>query len=255
MHDTYGTGPRTALALHGVGDHRNTWRHLGPHLAAAGVQLIAPDLPGHGDRLDALETCTPEGIARDALALLEERDLHDVVLIGNSIGGAAIAELALLAPARVRSLAYLNPFVRDMPADRWLRPLVPLLFARPWGRWAWMAYRRSLFKGPVADQQHADAALHTSLAHPQRLGAVRAMIRASKQGIASRLSELSVPSWVLMGGSDPDFSDPAAEGETLRGLLGEVRDVAVFDGCGHYPQTEAPADTAAWLLAGPLKEA
>lgn len=248
MLDTYGKGGTVFVAVHGLGDHRHTWRHLGALLAERGHQMLAPDLPGHGDRIDAAATCTPEGIAADVVSLLEERDLHDVVLVGNSIGGAAIALASLLAPARVKALGYLNPFVRDMPADRWLRPLVPLLFARPWGRWAWMQYRRTLFTSPPADQAEADQRVMDSLADPRRLAAVRAMIRASKQGVAARLPELHLPSLVLMGATDPDYTDPTAEADTLASLLGDVREALVLPDCGHYPQVEATEATADALL-------
>ena len=52
-----------------------------------------------------------------------------------------------------------------------------------------------------------------------------------------------------MGAQDPDYTDPVAEGETLRTLLGGQVQVEVIDQTGHYPQIERPEETARLVLA------
>ena len=41
-----GDGP-LVVALHGFPDTAWTWRHLGPHLAARGLRVVAPFLRGY----------------------------------------------------------------------------------------------------------------------------------------------------------------------------------------------------------------
>jgi pimeloyl-ACP methyl ester carboxylesterase len=66
---------------------------------------------------------------RDVVALLEERDLRDAVLVGHSYGGMPITVAAELAPQRLVRLVYLDAFVpRDGESAFDIRPdLVPCL--------------------------------------------------------------------------------------------------------------------------------
>jgi len=245
--DRIGTGPAIVL-VPGLGDLRIGYRHLAPKLAEAGFTVYSLDLRGHGDSDATFTTYTPEDIAADMLALLDQEGLEKATIVGNSIAGGAATFAAVQDPGRIERIVLLNPFVRDMPADRFLRPMVPLMFARPWGAWAWVAYRKTLFISPPDDNDQVAATLKQTLSDPARLGAVRSMIRASKAGIALRLGEVRANTLVVIGDQDPDYSDPAAEGQTLAELLGGPTRVAMVEESGHYPQTEHADQVAALVL-------
>ena len=245
--ERHGSG-RPVVCVPGLGSLRSSWRALVPRLVAAGHCVYTLDLRGHGDSSVGFDRVGAEATAEDVVALLQSEDLRDVVLIGNSIGGAAVCLAAVLAPERVGALVLVNPFVRDMPVERWFRPLVPLLFARPWGTWAWGRYRRTLLVTRLDDADAEDAALAANLAEPARLAAVRGMLRATKAPVTARLHEVAAPALVLMGASDPDYTDPEAEGHTVAGLLGGAATVACIAETGHYPQEERPDATAAAIL-------
>jgi len=249
VYDRYGDSGAPIVCVPGLGDTRATWRALAPLLVAAGYTVYAMDLRGHGDSDASFEQYAAHDIAADIVALLAAEDLSGAVLVGNSIGGGAVCRAAVLAPDRVARLVLVCPFVRDMPIERFMRPLVPFVFARPWGAWAWGKYRATLFRTAPPDQAENQASVLANLAEPGRLEATRAMLRASKSLIASRLAELAVPTLVLIGAQDPDYPDPAAEGEVLLGLLGGPVQVALLDDTGHYPQIERPEETARLLLA------
>ncbi len=51
----WGSGPRTALLVHGFSDDAQTWWRVGPALADLGHTVLAPDLRGHG--------CSPRAAA------------------------------------------------------------------------------------------------------------------------------------------------------------------------------------------------
>lgn len=246
-YEIYGTGGTPVVAVPGIGDTRASYRALGPILADAGYTLYAMDLRGHGESSADFDSYTPEDIGDDVVDLLEALDLRDAVLIGNSIGGASIAH-ASLQTDRVARLVLLNGFVRDMPADRWMRPLVPVLFASPWGVAVWGMYRKTLFVSEPADHQANRAEVLENLREPGRLHAVRSMMRASKASIGARLSEVSVPALIVMGAQDPDYSDPAEEGRIQAEQLGGQNHVVVVDRSGHYPQIERPDATARAIL-------
>jgi pimeloyl-ACP methyl ester carboxylesterase len=251
-YDTHGEGGRAIVCIPGIGDTRASYRVLAPALGE-NDRVYVLDLRGHGDSSATFPSYTSSDIARDVVALLEAEDLHDAVLIGNSIGGGAACHAAVLAPERVGLVVLLNPFVRDMPADRWMRPMVPLMFAGLWGAWAWEQYRKTLFKTAPDDLTDDHARVRAMLQDPPRLAAMREMLRASKADIQARLAELAVPSLIIMGAEDPDYDDPAAEGQALRGLLGGPVEVALLDRTGHYPQIERPDETLR-LVQGTLRQ-
>lgn len=74
-------------------------------------RLIVPDLWGHGD-----SPALPAGrnslsdIAADHLALMDHLDIEEFGIVGLSVGGMWGAELAALAPERVKVLALMDSY-------------------------------------------------------------------------------------------------------------------------------------------------
>ena len=100
-----GSGP-TVVALAGLGGSGITWGPVVDRLEDA--RVIAPDLRGRGD---AQGMTGPTGLrahAQDVVAILEELDLHDVVLLGHSYGSYLSPVVAQLAPARLRKLVLVD---------------------------------------------------------------------------------------------------------------------------------------------------
>lgn len=95
------------LALHGWPQHHYVWRSL---LAdpPAGVRVIAPDLPGYGWSGPAPHRWAKEDVAADVLALMDQRGLERVVLVGHDWGGFVGHLLALRAPERFSAYLALN---------------------------------------------------------------------------------------------------------------------------------------------------
>lgn len=86
----WGTGPRRALVLHGIGSNAAGWWRLGPDLAALGYHVVAPDLRGHGFSPKAARMLI-EDYRDDVLELGSGWDL----VLGHSLGGAVV--LAVIA--------------------------------------------------------------------------------------------------------------------------------------------------------------
>ncbi|QHG86962.1 MULTISPECIES: alpha/beta fold hydrolase [Xanthomonas] len=90
---------------------------LSPH-----YQVIVPELWGHGqsgglpDRTQGIDD-----LARQMLGLLDALELPQCAVVGVSVGGMWGAELALLAPARVRSLVLMETFLGAESQTRRLR--------------------------------------------------------------------------------------------------------------------------------------
>src|SRR5436305_3921863 len=122
-----GTGA-PVIALHGLGGTKASFLPTVAQLADS-FRVIAVDLPGFGD------SDKPIGARYDArffadsvIDLIDELELDQVHLIGNSLGGRGALEIALRRPNRIRRPALLAPSL----AWRRERPWTPLLrLARP----------------------------------------------------------------------------------------------------------------------------
>jgi carboxylesterase len=130
-------GPIGALLLHGFTGSPASMRPFGEFLAAHGVAVTGPRLPGHGTTPEDLAATTWQdwyGEADAALGELSSR-ASAVVCVGLSMGCALGAHLAVQHPDAVRGLAVVNPYVHD-----------PRLAAAPVGR----LFMRSM-KGVIND--------------------------------------------------------------------------------------------------------
>ncbi|MFJ8870813.1 alpha/beta fold hydrolase [Streptomyces sp. NPDC102473] len=82
----WGSGPRTAVLVHGIMTDSRTWKRVAPAVADHGYRVIAADLRGHGASARG-ETYTPAAMAAD---LLESLPPAPDLAIGHSLGSAAL---------------------------------------------------------------------------------------------------------------------------------------------------------------------
>ena len=110
-----GTGP-TVLFSHGVSISARTWVKQFDELPEHGVRVVAYDHRGHGASIAGSTGHSVENLATDIHTVIDELDLHDVVLVGHSMGGIAAQAYALHhaahARAHVRGLVLLSTFAR-----------------------------------------------------------------------------------------------------------------------------------------------
>ena len=110
------------LCVHGWPETKRIfWRVIEP-LAAAGFEVIVPDLRGFGD-----SDVAPDGFhdvpshAHDLYALVHDVLGHEsVVLVGGDLGGPVVQELALRHPDWVDRMVLFNsplPFIKDAMKD------------------------------------------------------------------------------------------------------------------------------------------
>jgi dienelactone hydrolase len=157
------------------------WARLARALAGAGVVVVRPDHPGHGDS-GAVDPRREGEALGDLVAWFRQRagDL-DLLVLGSCGGAAPAASLAAVEP-RVTGLALVVPFLRKRAFRRGN-------LAR-----AWRLLRRTMGLPSLA----VDPAVREAVA----TAAVR------------------VPVWVLVGAEDRSFGDVRALSRSLsaRGL-------------------------------------
>ena len=86
--------------------------------AADDVRVLVPIHPGFGGTPRPESLHTIRGLAALYVALLDQLDLHDVTVIGNSIGGWITAEIALLKSPRVSRASSSTPSASRYRATR-----------------------------------------------------------------------------------------------------------------------------------------
>jgi pimeloyl-ACP methyl ester carboxylesterase len=98
------------VLLHGWGLGHHTYRDVIERVAAEGVRVIAPAMPGFGGTADLPdETFSMSGYARWVIDLLDVLGVDEsVVVLGHSFGGGVSIRLAYDHPDRVRSLVLVN---------------------------------------------------------------------------------------------------------------------------------------------------
>lgn len=116
------------LLVHGVTSSSGTWWRVGPALAAAGMRVFAPDLPGHGRTGHWSGRHRFRETAADVAALIRNLgiDTPTLAVVGHSWGAMVVAALPTTG-IRPRALVLLDPPVLplasmaalvDDPAER-----------------------------------------------------------------------------------------------------------------------------------------
>ena len=117
------TGPRV-LALHGWLDNAASFVPLASHLP--GVQLVVPDLPGHGRSAHLAPGAEyTSGVAVNAvLDIADALGWETFSLLGHSMGAGIASLMAAAVPQRVQRLAVIEALgglaeTVERTADRW----------------------------------------------------------------------------------------------------------------------------------------
>jgi pimeloyl-ACP methyl ester carboxylesterase len=244
-YELHGEHGPLVLCAPGMGDLRQTYRHLVPRLLGQGCRVAVLDLRGHGDSDATFTRYDNVALGTDLLALVDELG-GPAVLVGSSMAAGAAVWAAAEAPERVAGIALLGPFVRDPEVGPVSRILLRLMLSKPWGPAAFLSYYRKLVPGtePAGHAEHL-ALVRENLRRPGHWRAFAHTTRTSHAPAEARLGDVSAPAVVVMGEADVDWKDPAAEATWIGDRLGG--EVVLLPGVGHYPQAQAPEETAGAL--------
>ncbi len=227
--DDRGEG-HTFLLLHGGGGPQ-TVAGFADLLSAGGrARVITPTHPGFGGtpRPDALNSMA--GLAALYAALLDQRDLRNVTIIGNSIGGWIAAELALLAPASLSSVILVDATGIEVPGH----PMADF-FSLTMAQVAQLSYHDpDKFRiDPAALPPAAQAAM----AGNRAALAIYSGPSMSDPTLRGRLAGITTPTLVVWGDSDrmvdPDYG--RAYAAAIPGAQFQL-----LTATGHLPQLETP---------------
>jgi pimeloyl-ACP methyl ester carboxylesterase len=251
-------GPRDApavVAVHGLGA---TNASMLPTIwdLARDHRVIAPDLPGHGATSAPRASYNAAFFSRWLGELLDDLEVDQSIVMGNSLGGRISLEFGLDHPERVAGLVLLSPAVafrklrQFVPIVRLLRPELAVL-PLPMSRGAATAGLRSLFARPgrLTSQSYeaASGEFVRVFRDPRHRMAFFAALRSiylddafGERGFWNRLPELSPPALFIWGRRDRLV--PVGFARHVDAAVPRSRTV-ILDDCGHVPQYEMPEQT------------
>jgi len=101
---------RPVILLHGFPDSGRVWRHQVPALAAAGFQVIVPDLRGYGksDKPGDVASYAMPLLMADVIGVLDDLGVERAHVVGHDWGAAIAWAVATFYPQRVDHLAALS---------------------------------------------------------------------------------------------------------------------------------------------------
>jgi pimeloyl-ACP methyl ester carboxylesterase len=108
---SYGSGPRTVVLLHGLLLSQRMHLPLARDLAQRGYRVVTLDLLGHGksDRPRDMWRYSMSFFGDQVVALLDELEVEQAVVMGTSLGANATLEVASQAPGRLRGMVVEMP--------------------------------------------------------------------------------------------------------------------------------------------------
>src|ERR1700729_802063 len=225
-YESHGSG-RPLVLLHGglMTIDLNFGAMLGP--LAAGRQVIAVELQGHGHTADTDRPMTIEALAGDVVALLDQLEIAQADLFGFSLGGLAASPVAPGAPARVGKLIVASADGPRPPG----RESVPLGDDR--------------MPTPADFQAMRDAydAVAPDPSHFEEFAARTAAMVHEFPGWTDELRSLQAPTLLVFG--DRDFS-PLPDVVEMFELLPNAQ-LAVLPGTTHVGVTRRPGEVLALI--------
>jgi pimeloyl-ACP methyl ester carboxylesterase len=108
-YDVRGTGDRALVFVHCWSCDRSYWSDVAPRYAPD-YRVVTLDLGGHGESSLGREDWTMASFGGDVAAVVEKLDLHNVILIGHSMGGPVALEATRRLGDRVVGIVGIDNF-------------------------------------------------------------------------------------------------------------------------------------------------
>lgn len=250
----WGANGPPLLLIHGLDRHAHTFDHIAPHFASR-FHVIAVDMRGHGD-----STWDPEGrylvedYVRDIESLVQQLQLRNIVIWGNSTGGRVAQVFAGLHPDLVTHM-----ISEDVGPER------PRQIADSYGRrvseaqtgWASEAQLVEQLRKSNPGMPEANIATYVRYGTMRSLDGRIIWKRDPKVAdgfvvtdLWDSVSRITAPALYIIGGRSTIV--PAETQERLKKTLPRVRLVTI-PGVGHYPSDEK-ADEVLSLVDAFLQE-
>ncbi|MCY8238437.1 alpha/beta fold hydrolase [Bacillus inaquosorum] len=100
----------TFVFVHGAFQGKWVWKKVTPLLEKNGHKVIAIDLPGSGEDVTPPQEVTFKCYTDKVTSILEKID-HPVILVGHSMSGLVVSQVAEYVPDKIKKLVYVCAIV------------------------------------------------------------------------------------------------------------------------------------------------
>jgi pimeloyl-ACP methyl ester carboxylesterase len=251
-HSDSGSGS-TILFLHGLGLNRNFWSSTITHLTPT-HRCIAIDLPGHGESRSEICNGSMTAYAAAVRAVIEQKQLSNITLVGHSMGGQIGIILALQMPSVISKLvlvcaAGIETFTAE-EAEK-LKATTNAVYANPISD---DVVSRSFF--------HVNPEIKEMLKHEHvvqqkdNFAQLATLVTSSVAGMLNEpvypfLKQIKQPTLVINGAMDSAIPNRWLHPQlTLMELQSNAKkeikncEAVIFPMAGHYLPVDQPADLA-----------
>lgn len=254
--DTGGTG-RVVVLIHGWPLSGESWSEQVPALTAAGYRVVTYDRRGFG-RSDKPKTgYTYDTLTEDLHTLITELDLHDVTLVGFSMGGGEVARyFSKYGNERLHSVVFASavaPFMMSSPSN----PDGPLSAGQAAKMTAALTANQDTFYDnftteffsvdgvlKVTEQQRQDALALAK--QSSKVAALACLTAFGMTDFREDLPKVNVPTLVLHGGSDATVPFEGSGARTYAAIPGS--ELVVIPGAPHGVNVSNAAEWNAALI-------
>ena len=249
-----GTGTPVVL-LHTLRTQLDMFGSLLQHLDTARAEVIAVDLPGHGESSAPPVRYTAAYFTDTAAALLEACQVTSAVVVGESIGGSIALGLAARRNPRVAQVIAINPYdygqgggirrsslIAGIAFTGMLWPVLgpAIAYSEP------KPILRQILEGGLRDPGNLPPDLleviHRCGRLPGHPRAFRSLCQEWRTWITARSGYPAIEVPVTLAYGDADWSRPAERDANAKAIRA-VRTVTLTDS-GHFSSLEHPRDIA-----------
>ncbi|MGC9001226.1 alpha/beta fold hydrolase [Caldisericum sp.] len=248
-----GKGENTFLLIHGFGAGTFTFGNVIREFTKFG-RVVVLDLPGFGlserpsnSENNLFDPYSRVGQVEIVRAFVAKLSLHDIILVGHSMGGGISALLAERYPELVKALVLVDPAIDSYSAPKIISNIMKshvgkiifLLIIKPITLSFKSAISKAYFDKSKITRKMRKSYLQTLTVTDWDKGLYYLFIADNSVDIKSGLSNISIPTLVIAGAND-EIVDPAS-----------IREVAVkipssqyveIEECGHLPHEEKPGE-------------
>jgi pimeloyl-ACP methyl ester carboxylesterase len=239
------------VLIHGMAGSSRTWRDVMPLLTRR-YTVIAPDLLGHGESAKPLGDYSLGAYASGLRDLLGSLGIERATLVGQSLGGGVVMQLAYQHPELCERLVLVGSgglgrevswLLRalTLPAAEYVMPVLFPALVRDWGD----SVTRFLGERGMRNARATEMwRAYRSLTEPENRQAfvrtMRAVIDPGGQSVSAmdRLYLAAhMPTLIVWG--DRDRIIPLVHAYRAQEAIPNSR-LEVLEGVGHFPQVEEP---------------
>lgn len=238
--------------IHGASGNLRDQEAAFRRLLEGRAELLFVDRPGHGySERGGPGNGFPDGQATAISRLMEKKGIERAIIVGHSFGGAIAASFAVFHPEKTAGLLFLAPATHPWPggvdwyynitATRYLGWWFTRLVSLPAGLVLMDRATRSVFSPNRRRDRYVEEGAPALVLRPEnfRNNAIDvANLHDYVTRIAPRYTEITAPTVIITGDSDPIVLEEIHSQGLARDIAGS--ELVMIHGLGHKPDYVVP---------------